>query len=286
MRERLSHESDISAIFGRPFAYENARTALEDADVENLGDPLLLFDYGEVLEGLDEHEKAIRVLTRAMQMAPHHPAVDDASLTLAFAYAKQDRSEEELEYYRMYLRSSRNVRGLSTAMLNMAEAEMRLGRLAEAVTGYRESYRLATEAASSSQETAALACYGLAVALDRQGDTPAARTEMARALAIDPSMTLILSSPNVFFVPAYERAFYIGLGFELRARDADAPLAARHEHLRRALAAYKEYVAKARPEDRWVYRAREHLGDLGTWGKSLPPAPKVAPPPQQPFFRF
>lgn len=274
VREKLARESDVSAIFGRPFAYENARVALEDAGIETSTDPTLLFDYGEVLEALDEHEKAIEVLQKAMRLAPDHPATDDASLTLAFAFAKQDRSEEELEHYRAYLRSSRNVRGLSTAMLNMAEAEMRLGRLDEAVVGYRESYRLATEAqtASSSQETAALACYGLAVALDRQGDTPGSRAEIARALSIDPSMMLVLSSPNVFFVPAYERSYYVGMGFEARARDAGAPLGPRHEFVRRSVAAYKAYVDKARPDDRWVHRAREHLAEVTAWGKTLPVA--------------
>ncbi len=274
VREKLARETEVSAFFGKPFAYENARVSLEDAGVESSTDPTLLFDYGEVLEALDEHEKAIAVLQKAMRLSPDHPASDDASLTLAFAFAKQDRSEEELECYRAYLRSSRNVRGLSTAMLNMAEAEMRLGRLDDAVVGYRESYRLATEAlaVSSSQETAALACYGLAVALDRQGDTPGSRTEMARALSIDPSMVLVLSSPNVFFVPAYERSYYVGMGFEARARDTDAPLGPRHEHLRRATAAYKAYVDKARPDDRWVHRAREHLAELTAWGKTLPAA--------------
>lgn len=272
VREKLaSSEREVSAIFGKPFVYENARVALEDAGVESSSDPLLLFDYGEILEAVDEHDKAIFVLQKALRLAPDHPAAADASLTIAFAFAKQDRSEEELEYYRKYLRSSNNVRGLSTAMLNMAEAEMRLGRLEDAVVGYRESYRLATEAvAASSPETAALACYGLAVALDRQGDTASSRAEMTRALSIDPSMMLVLSSPNVFFVPAYERSYYIGMGFEARARDAGSALMARHEHLRRALAAYKAYVDKARPDDRWVYHAREHLVDLAAWGKTLP----------------
>lgn len=281
VREKLaSSEGDVAQLFGKPFAYDAARTLLEDADVETLGDAMLLFDYGEVLEALDEHDKAIRVLTRAMSLAPHHPAIDDASLTLAFAYAKQDRSEEELQYYRMFIRNSRNARGLSTAMLNMAEAEMRLGRLPEAIVGYREAYRLATEAqtASSSQDTAALACYGLAVALDRQGETAAGRVEMARALAMDPTMMLLLSSPNVFFVPAYERSYYVGMGFESRAHDVGLPAPLRAEYTRRYLSAYKEYIAKARPEDRWVYRAREHLTESIAWPKQSfdPPASEPA----------
>lgn len=286
VREKLvGSEREISALFGKPFAYENARIALEDAGVESSSDPMLLFDYGEVLEALDEHEKAIAVLQKALLLAPDHPAADDASLTLAFAFAKLDRSEEELEYYRRYLRGSNNVRARSTATLNMAEAEMRLGRLEDAVVGYRESYRLATEAlaASSSQETAALACYGLGVALDRQGDTTGSRTEVQRALLIDPSMSLLLSSPNVFFVPAYERSYYLGLAFEARARDLTAAPAERHEHLRRALFAYKTYLDKARPDDRWVYRAREHRVELAAWGKTLPVAKPRAYPIREPL---
>lgn len=288
VREKLaSPEAEVGQLFGKPFAYDSARLMLEDAEVEKLGDPQLLFDYGEVLEMLDEHEKAITVLTRAMAMAPSHPAVDDASLTLAFAYAKLDRSEEELEYYRKFVRSSRNVRGLSTAMLNMAEAEMRLGRLSEAISGYREANRLASEAqtASSSHETAALACYGLAVALDRQGDPATARVEMQRALSMDPTMMLLLSSPNVFFVPAYERSYYVAMGFEARARDESTPERVRAEFLRRSIASYKEYVTRARPDDRWVHRAREHLTDVSkwghaTWGKDLQPREK---PDKNPF---
>lgn len=278
VRDKIAANEDSVMPFEtmRSYGYEAARIELEDADVEKLDDPVLLFDYGEVLEALDEHQKAITVLRRALELAPDHQAATEAHLTLAFAYAKTDQSENELEEYRAYLRTARRTSGHATAALNMAEAEMRLGRLDAAVRGYHEALRIAGD---TRHETTALACYGLAVALDRQGDTAQSRVEIARALSIDAAMYLITASPNVFFVPSYERYYYVGLGFEARARDVNQPPAQRHVYARRAESAFRSYVAAAQPTDRWTFRVKEHLTELPTLSKQLPPANAQKPAP-------
>lgn len=277
VRERLARGEDWTDSLSRPFVLGGARLLLEDLGVEQLDDARLLFDYGEVLEELGEHVKAAAVLERALALDPQHPGADMGRLTLAFAYAREDRSEDELRAYQDYLRHTDALRGRATAQLNMAEAHMRVGRLDEAVSGYREAYRTATDALGPGQsaDTAALACWGLAVALDRLDETVESRRELDAALSFDRDMALIQHSPNVFFVPAYERSYYVGLGYEGRARrDADDPLA-RRAAIERALGAFREYVSRATPTDRWKAQAREHVRRLELEHKKLPPAPRL-----------
>lgn len=241
--------------------YDQARAVLEEASAATSPDVRLRFDLGEVYERLDRHADAIRVLTGALALEPDSPAAPDAWESLAYAAAKLDQSALEREAYDAYLATadgdSLNIRG------NRAEAEMRLGNLDAAVDGYKDVvYRCehAKFGHPCEEQTLVLARWGLAVALDRNGDPTGSASVAAVAAAEDPEEQIIGDRENVFFVPDYERDWYYGVGRAERARHEPDPT--------RAVAMWTltfhtwlDYLARATPDDRWRPLAHAHAAD-------------------------
>ncbi len=250
---------------------ERARELLIDGHAETSRDVRLRFDLGEIDERLERHEEAIRILTPALAEAPTHPASIEAWLSLAYAHAKLDQPREERAAYEGYLRLALDDRERLTAVLNLAEANMRDGRLDEAVAGYRDAVRLsiATAGGLFTHGTEALAEWGLAVALDRAGD-PAAAAEAARtASGLDPRgmgfgrRQHIEDMSQVFFIPRYERLWYLALGESADAKAALAVGRARHAAYlyRRVEQMWTLYIDRAEHavvKDRWIPLARAH----------------------------
>jgi tetratricopeptide (TPR) repeat protein len=247
----------------RELRLHQAQTELEAADAAASADVRLRFDLGQVYEELRHDQRAIDVLQPALAMAPDHPAALEAWLELAFAYARLDRSREERDAYDAYLVRTSDESGRATALLNRAEAEMRLGNLEDAVVGYRD----ACDAASPFGhlfETGVLARWGLAVALDRSGDVTDAMREALVASQMDPAEAIIDSkemcgvSPCVFFVPDYERDWYLGLGRAERAKQERDPGKAAWLW-KKTEETWADYVSRADPKDRWLSLAKVHL---------------------------
>jgi tetratricopeptide (TPR) repeat protein len=129
---------------------------------------------------------------------------------------------------------------------NSAETAMALGRLDDAI----RRYEIAVDNAPYGDVEWQLALYGLAVALDRDGQVERARHTIQRVLERDPSLSR-LHDEGVFFAPAGDLYYYEGLGHEV-AGDRT-----------RARAAFARFV-QAQPHSRWIVRARAHLALLGT----------------------
>jgi hypothetical protein len=89
-------------------------------------------------------------------------------------------------------------------------------------------------------------------------------------------MQLIGHGRNVFFVPAYERLWYLGLGALSAARSADA--SARQEAYAIAVGLWEQYIESARSEDRWLAQAKSHAARA----RRLAGSPKK---PQKPAIR-
>jgi tetratricopeptide (TPR) repeat protein len=238
---------------------QRARALLEDAHAAASPDIVLRFDLGEVYYQLDHYEQAIAVLKPALELAPNHPAATESYLSLAYAYAKLGRSREERDCYRKYLARTIDDRTRALALLNLAEAEMHLGDLPEAIATYHEAIDTAAHLpnSSSAAETSILAVWGLAVAIDRNGDSGGALAEAKLATQMDPGEQLIAHGANVFFVPEYEREWYLALGASVHAKEAkfaeEAALAwgVVEEH-------WSRYANAASPDDRWRELARTH----------------------------
>jgi hypothetical protein len=103
-------------------------------------------------------------------------------------------------------------------------------------------------------------------------------------MSLDPDER-ILGGPGVFFVPEYERFWYLGLaGIEHAAQSKDARAASiAWERAERQWAAYLSGAEKATPPDPWLPIARAHLAKCRAErlnaqkraGKLPPPPPEV-----------
>ena len=242
---------------------EAARAVLEEADAAHSPDVRLQFDLGGVYYQLGERQggnldllrKAIDVLAPAIAAHPEEPSATEALEKLVYSYAKMNRPHEELATWRRYIPLLVDDRSRAVAMMNMGEAEMRLGHIDDALGTFREVMRLCGELPNTggNGSTYVLSMWDLAVALDRSGDPGGAldaANTASRMTVIDsrglPSTggTLIASDPAVFFVPAWERQWYLALASAAEAREAkDARDAA--ERWAASERHWDAYIAKA-----------------------------------------
>ncbi len=153
----------------------------------------------------------------------------------------------------------------ATPTLNLAETQMHLGELKEAIEGYREALRIASahaELGARPRRSPRGASRSRSIA--RAIAWPAER-EARFALELERSMgyaRLLLRSKDVFFVPAYELHWYEGLGCaRARARVAAVARAMRPRSGVTAERSFAEYVRKAgEPKnDRWLAIAKARL---------------------------
>jgi hypothetical protein len=206
------------------------------------------------------------VLAPAIDEAPDHPGATEALERLVYAYARLDRPREELATWQRLIPHVADERARLSDMMNMGEAEMRLGLVDDALGTFRDVLRLCGKLANSSS-TYVLTLWDLAVALDRAGDPGG-----AIGAAVEASPMIVISStgtpmngaeilrrdPAVFFVPEWEREWYLALASSAKARDAhDARTAA--ETWADAERHWDTYIARASAaggRDRWLAIAR------------------------------
>jgi tetratricopeptide (TPR) repeat protein len=276
--ERLIHPpaGEGGMRFDDELRLEAARAMLEEADAAHSPDNRLRFDLGMVDSYLatrqrrvDLQQKVVEVLAPALQdpLDPDDGAATGALEALVYAYAKLDRPELELATWRRYIPRLVDDRARATAMMNMGEAQMRLGHVDEALGTFREVVRLCGELPNTPSvgSTYVLALWDVAVALDRSGDPRAALDTAAKAAHVDlggrTGAYLIARDPDVFFVPAWERLWYLALGAAAEAREAQDPrdaavLWATAEH---SLSEYVDRATAAGARDPWLPIARVRL---------------------------
>jgi tetratricopeptide (TPR) repeat protein len=226
-----------------------ALRVLDDVHADNSPDVRLRFDSGKVLSQLSDYGRATPVLETALHEAPNHPLATEAYYSLAICYAKQSRPEEEIRAYDDFLRRETDSTARAMALSNRGEAQMLLGRVSTAIADYRASLAL--------EPDGVLAHWDLAVALDRSGDTPGAMVEAKAAITFDP-LDQQLESPNVFFMPPYDRYWYEGLGAMARAADMD-DAATSILWWETAVGKWRDFVGIADSDDRWLPLAKAHL---------------------------
>jgi tetratricopeptide (TPR) repeat protein len=221
---------------------EAARAMLEEAHAAASPDVRLRFDLGVVYERLadaqgrgDLYERVIQTLAPALEAEPSHPASTLALEALVDAYTHLDRTREEVRAARIYIQRLTDDRSRVVPMMNMGEAEMRLGRLDDATDTFRNVLQMCGSLPNSSSRnsTYALTMWDLAVTLDRGGDASAAMDTAAKAMKLSwdevgpmglprevSGWDAIRDQRNVYFVPDWEREWYLALGNAAAARDA------------------------------------------------------------------
>ena len=124
---------------------------------------------------------------------------------------------------------------------NAAEIMMAVGDLSGAIRHYRRSVELASGEY--------LPYYGLAVALDRDGQPASAKEAMRAALEWDEGAQALQQADDpdspIYFVPRGDKFYYLGLALETEGLTGPA-IAAYRDFLQQAQAARAEYRALAR----------------------------------------
>lgn len=179
-----------------------------------MAEALILADYGR-------EQDARRLLEDALPKLPAGPLRADALRRLGVVLATLSEPRRSRDVYTEALKLEISPRERANLYYNRAEASLELDELEAAGADYRRAIELATE-----PDTLALARYGLAVALERSGDLPAALEELGAALAVSLPFPIYptpdpLELPGVFFVPEYERHYIEALRAMARARGAE-----------------------------------------------------------------
>ncbi len=212
---------------------------------------------------------AIAHLEAFEQLAPNDPRLANALFQRSLLRTKRRGKrniELGIEDYDKQLalidqtgEANRNT--MSTTLSNRAELLMMLGRLEESIAGY--------EAAIDFEDGISYG-YGLAVALDRDGQGFRARAVARRYALLDPSDALTRN--GTFFVPAGEIHYYQALRAESLA------------NYRQAATAYLLFLQRV-PRSPFVARARENLKAIQGKAASQPAPRRSRLPSVKTFMR-
>jgi tetratricopeptide (TPR) repeat protein len=288
---------------------EIARSLLEEVDAAHSPDPRLRFDLGIVYEKLSDvrrtselHQKVIDILVPALTDAPDADGSTDALEQLVYAYAKLDRPKDEIAIWRRYIPRLLDDRARMAPMMNLGEAQMRLGRLDEALATFQATLQLCMSLPSmgSVNATIALTKWDQAVALDRSGDAGQALAiakeardfkwiELVGGGAFQTSHAVtgwdaIQDQATVFFVPEWERDWYLALGYAAAARATTNVRESAHLWAQSEAhwGVYVRHAESGSSKDRWLAIARLRLEHARDERLAMERAAAKLPPPLKP----
>jgi tetratricopeptide (TPR) repeat protein len=207
-----------------------------------------------------------RVASRAHGTMARASALNE----LAVCQARLGAAAAEVTSYDAALRHEPHAESRAILLANRAEGHMTRGDIRRAIRGYRISLRDTPTTARHRLSVTTL--WGLAVALDRDGDLEAAFEQIRLARSYDPKDAQ-LQGPHWFFVPAHDVHWYAALGYWARARQSKMT-ADRKKHYRHALKAWDRYIARADRTDRWRGMATERRGRCQTEQQEATRSPK------------
>jgi tetratricopeptide (TPR) repeat protein len=201
-----------------------------------------------------ELERAIAHFEKFEELAPLDARLPDALFQRSLLRTKRGRKrdielgiedyDKELALIDQVSESRRN--SMSTILSNRAELSMMLGDLEEAIIGYQKAIEF---------EDGITYGYGLAVALDRDGQGYRAR-EVMRDYALRDSGNALLRE-GTFFVPDGEIFYYMALKAEALS------------DYRQAQMAYRAFLQNV-PQSRYIARARQNLAAIASKAAAQP----------------
>ena len=174
--------------------------------------------HGSAVERRDE--EAIAAFDELRRVDPGLQMRDVAASLAELHTRRRDFAQAATEYQRA-IRASLDERTSTVLWSNLGEMQMLSGDLDSAVASYQRSLDLARDGGDDSLAPA-LACWGLAIALDRLGEHRSAIDRATDAIGYGGGTLDVLRSPDVFFEPTYELFWYEALGHEALAAGAAA----------------------------------------------------------------
>lgn len=190
----------------------------------------------------DRYAEALALLERADAHAGQGPELAELLFRLGVLNTRRMRFNEARDAYIRYLTLALPTHARSVGLCNLAETYVYLHDLERAVRTYNECVSVEPHNAGG--------WWGLANAADRDGRAGDARDAALHALSQDPYLADLIG-PHVFYVPAFDRYYYLGLAHEIAQRPRDA------------LAAWQRYLTDGGAGTPWADRAREHIAQLG-----------------------
>ncbi len=198
-------------------------------------------DLGDIDFELRDGAAMLRHLQTAAVHAGDGPQRAGVLFQLGIAFTMLDRFVEARDAYRtlLDLPLANSTRGL--ALCNLAEIETYLHAPDDSIAHYQACVAIIPGYDGG--------LWGLASALDREGREYEARDAAQHALSIDPAAESLTSS-SVFYTPAYEVHYYLGLAREAQGRNAEA------------LQEWQRYLDAGGSRDTWARRAEAHVRAL------------------------
>ena len=281
----------------RAAALAVAQTALDESVAPKT--PWLLYDEAAItmyraamLKSPKEWQRAASLLEPLTKPFDGTLFAQEVWLKLAECYVQVERTADEIRAYDQVIARAIMPESTITPLLNQGEAYMRGGEVDAAVSQFKEVYRL-SGMSTNGNEVGVLAQWDLALALDRSGDergaVAAAKTAThmdARCLVVTKMMKGMITTTctgddiafvqvpqglfpvaeendSVYFVPAYERSWYMALGREALALDASSPKEAA-DHWKWAETEMMTYVSQAtiHGADKWLDLAKKRLDTI------------------------
>jgi len=268
---------------------DRARTLIEGATGPK--DAWMRYDEAWVLMKRDQWGRAIPLFEQVAKELGNQYFSLTVWERLAECYVHMERTDDEIRAYDEVLARATYDLERMTPLLNQGEALMRSGDADGAVRQFRDVLHLSGTQVNAN-DIDMLAQWDLAVALDRSGDarsaTLAARAAVrtdGRYIGVINGVAVMLSKPDprvtfyvvppglyaiseenkdVYFVPQYEREWYLALGYEARALDADvtrslADWRAAETHMMTYVTEATKHAVQTNHPDTWLDLGRIRL---------------------------
>ncbi len=242
------HQSDLRAAYTRSALLRLSRAAVlcpNDADV--------LYWQGVALSQLIQNQQspeltqAIGCFERVHRLDPDY-APSAVLFELGLLYSRVDRPADSITAYEQSIARAPLEHQTGTTYSNLAETRMQSGDLMGAVRDYERAIQINAGRLSSRQtELDALPLFGLAVALDRLGETEGALHQATRAIHV--GGIHVLRSNGVFYEPESEIHYYEAIAHQAVADAEDGE--AKVQGLRHALRSWQTYLRLATDDDPW-----------------------------------
>lgn len=206
-----------------------------------------------VMRDRTEAERALDHWRKFEQLTPLDPRVQHTLFNRAIVNTKlatKEAYKQAIRHYTTLLQradiASEPAGNVAIWLGNLAETYMMTGQLDKAIATYQRTVELSNKPSNA---------YGLAVALDRDG-----QGALARAILRDfgeRGLQHLANDPTIFFVPRGERHYYLALGHD--ALD-QFDLAIAHYKAFIRSGAHPRYQPRAKDNLAWVEkRYKKHL---------------------------